>query len=220
MLKRSFPFVVVLSSLLVLPVTVEAARPRHEATPHAEVITGRVVIETAASGDVLIAIDVRNRVASGDGMAEHVFILQRQDMLLVEEDYPRAQVVFRDSSLEVRPPEPQAGYLFTLADVHDDVAPGVERVEGFGLSRTRGRFPIASSRGDSSPLSRISAHFEEQFKDGGGGSGGASCQAGGQGATSCSLTCDSGPCSVSCSSGYYACCRCSGLQAYCTCFTS
>lgn len=216
---------VLVSFVIALPVIAELNRepvgPAHE---HAEIHEGRVVIETTASGDVFIAIDAagggRPR-GGGDGIAESLFVLQRESLLPIEEDYSRAQVVFRRNALEVRPPSPAAGYVFTLSGVELDTAPGVERVEGYGLSRSRGRYPLAASvdRG-ATPLSRVTARFEQEHKDGSGSGGsGGDCQAGGPGSTSCSVTCPSSgsDCSTSCLAGYHACCRCSALTAYCSC---
>jgi hypothetical protein len=219
MLKRTL-LLIVFALYVSLPAIAEIARdpvaPTHQ---HAEVFRGRVVIETSAAGDIVVGVDVvAGRRAAGDGMAEHLFVLQRDEMLAITEDYPRAQIVVRDGSLEVRPPAPAAGYLFALSDVERSVVPGTERIEGFGLSHMRGRFPLASSLRDATPLSRVTAQFEQEYKDG--GSGAPTCQAGGTNALSCSLSCESGSCSVTCASGSYACCRCTGHTAYCSCVSS
>lgn len=221
MLKRT-QFLILFAVVLSLPASAELAREAvAETRQHAEVLRGRVVIETSVSGDILVGLDVvSGRRGTSDGTAEHLFVLQREDVLSIFEDYPRAQVIVRDGSLEVRPPAPDAGYLFALSEVEQSVVPGTERIDGFGLSHMRGRFPIASSVRDSTPLSRITAQFEQEYKDGSGSGSGSSCQAGGRNSSSCSLSCDSGSCSVTCNSGSYACCRCSGLSAHCSCYSN
>lgn len=186
-------------------------------TEHAEVIVGRVVIDSTLDGEILIAVDQRQgRRGGGDGIAEMVFVLQVDAPMHLREDYARARVIARQDSVEVHPAPPAAGWVFALADASDrETPPGFERVVGFGLSWNGGRHELTDD-GNGELRSVIAELGGVYHDDTGGGTSGGGCTSGGIGSSQCSVGCGGG-CSVTCNTGYYACCVCTSSSPRCKC---
>ena len=215
MARIPVPRALVLSSFLaIFCVGAVAEVQRDVAVDHAEVLVGRVLMETLADGEVIVALDSARGGPEGDDMAEHVFVLQRDtDLSPIVADSFRARLVVRDEGLLVIPIDGGHAWLFAVGEVSDRLAaeaPGAEHVVGFGLAHHRGRYRLAPSSERKLP-SRATAFTLDQDWGEPDGTGGSSCQSGGPGSSACSLSCGTQSCSVSCMSGYYACCTCSLL---------
>jgi hypothetical protein len=192
---------------------------------------GAVTIETTTAG-LLVYAD-----SNHDRSIDERFVLQLEDSsdlgIPPTLTFPSANVEFTPGYLRI-----VAGNdvleLFvdgTPAPVWDPAGMRVWRHAGYGLSHQPGESGIAITRPGRTKT--ITAEFCDASQscdpgdtDGGGGGGGGgggtsspSCDVGGKGSTSCSITSSTG-CSVTCASGYYACCNYPDLldAASCKCY--
>lgn len=218
-MTRLLPFMLCMSLVpLALPAMAEqacdaVAADESQISEHADVLVGRVVIDSTAEGEITIAVDrYQVRRGAGDGIAETVYVLQHEGALVLEEDYPLAQVVARPAAVEIHPIPDGRVWKFTLGAAEEfELSSGIGCVVGYGLSHNHGRFPLASGE-----MRRIFAGELNKSPDPGGTSSG--CKSGGPGSSQCSITCSDGTgCGVTCMSGYYACCNCTVNGPSCRC---
>lgn len=224
-MTRLLPFILCMSLVpLALPAMAEqagaaVAADELQINEHADVLVGRVVIESTAEGEITIAVDRhQGRQGAGDGIAETVYVLQHEGSLILEEDYPLAQVVARPAAVEIHPIPDGRVWMFTLGEAEEfELSSEIGRVAGYGLSQNRGRFPLADAA--SGEMRSIFGSVLHKSPDSGGTSGG--CKSGGPGSSQCSITCSDGTsCGVTCNSGYYACSNCLVGGPSCRCYAN
>lgn len=180
---------------------------------HAEIFRGRVEIATTAAGNVQIALAESSGEEISDGIADHLFILQRDDDgLRLWRSLDNATVVFVRNRMTV------SGEDFELrlavASKQKENPNTFPVVFGYGLSHYFGGLesPIEFLAADPYVVEKVPLKI---IPDGGG-----FCDAGGVGATECTIAgCAQDPngCDITCSDGYYACCDCTENGAECTC---
>lgn len=166
-----------------------------------------------ASPNVFAAFDGGEGGAAGaDGVIDQVFLLQREpgappvDPVSIED----ARVVFEGKSVTISDRESRHGYRLTVAGDAPDAGGKVTHLAGYGLSRRSGLWPVAEGVTLQQALESTLQGCRTQ--DAFGAVIQSYCDSGGEGSTSCSISCG---CSVSCGSGYHSCCdadKCS-----CTC---
>ncbi len=202
--------------------------------------SGEVAIETDHHGRIIVAVDQATMETPGDGITDHLFILQQEEpgFTWVDERWPAVTLLFTRQELLIGSPADRDSLLLALRSEstanpelrHGDLdlprpgasrfSPTLRRVEGYGLAHMTVR--LLGSAGD------IASRFTREgparlFAGAGhggeeGSTGKVNCKAGGCGATSCSVS-NCGQflqdCSVNCSSGFNACCNCGS----CSCFS-
>jgi len=208
---------------LVFLATLSLALPSFAIAENAQVFKGRIEISTLNNGDLQIVVDELPTKGQSDGLADHVFILQRQDPIdSLTLSLAEARVIFAERRLTISTADQDL--LFTIDDSDSDSSAPVKGFKersvfvGVGLSHHFGGFKETVDelveRGFRSESSGDSMLI---VPDGGSSFG---CQAGGVGANSCSIQgCSGAPssCSVSCNSPHFACCKCSHSEASCEC---
>jgi len=189
-------------------------------TDRAEVFTGRVEISTTDTGRVQLALDGSRGPGEPDGLADHLFILQREAGAEgMSCSLESARVLFAADRLRITAPDFELWLVVgSEAEQENQPSRGGRTVFGYGLSHHFGGFdsPIESLAARDY-FEAVEAEFSQKFLPDGGG--GVFCDAGGVGATDCSVGGCSGlpsECSVSCSGGRHACCNCT--KATCKCF--
>jgi len=136
-----------------------------------------------------------------------------------------ASVEYRGGELVVMDAASQTFYTFSVrgSELTTPRSPAgfhSVRYVGYGLNHSiRPMSEVRSSKGRAiktlgDPCEMTVCFFDDD-PYGGGGGGGSSCNSGGRGSASCSITVNGSGCSVSCSSGYYACCMQGGPNCYC-----
>ncbi len=191
----------------------------------AQAIRGAVAMVTLPNGNLQLAVDLFDEHGIADGLADHLFILERDQPAGVPDLFlPSAMVVYTDRKLTLKLAEQEI--LWRLPEAESAVAVDQktrQRTILFGTAYSHfhgGDFGMAAEvlaaqdyRGGQIEPSII--------PDGGGG---AQCDSGGIGAIACEVGgCNGSPssCGIIClSSSRYACCKCGsgGGRAYCDCF--
>ena len=183
-------------------------------------VIGHATVRSAANGNIVVIVD-EARDGATDGVPDLIFrfapkrkIAEYQNTSL---DLQNVRVHFSGSRLAVVSQEgrvavslsvekvPKDDPEFSLdGDRSKDVAGAIRIARGLGLKR---QTPKRAEDGSVLPV-----NIDEEFIFGGirtQNEPGGACQAGGAGATSCSISCGNGQgCSVSCGSGLSACCNC------------
>lgn len=185
---------------------------------NAAYVRGEIQVSTLDTGEILVGLDEY----PADGIADRLFALQQEAPYeTVERIFFDASLRVRDDQLAVFSKEEDWALLLLLSGSIPRKISGVSDmriVEGFGLSSTWDLdvpvdVAISQWQLERIPLKpRPSEGLD--FHD--------SCDAGGSGATTCSVTaCEGAPsgCSISCSASKYACCWCQAhpAKAQCEC---
>jgi hypothetical protein len=199
-IKRAVPAAILLSVIAATHVMAQAPglnrdRARRE--------IGDVVIFNHGLDRLVVAIDTD--ITGTDGLVDQWFVLQTLLPATETRIHLRdADVVYKKEFVRVTSHQDDKVYEFALEGVDVSPAPNarydVVRNEGFGLAHNTGDTTIRLSSDDCAGCESLTQDWGELGDD----SGAGTCNAGGIGATSCSL---SGGCSVSCTSSHYACCR-------------
>lgn len=181
---------------------------------------GTVEMVTLPSGNVQLALDERTESGSVDGLADHLFILEREVRAVPTHlSLADATVTYTSGKLTLRyDAGKELRWRLSDGDSIDQLASDRPLLYGTGLSYHRGDF-------DKSAADLATASFYDSGEgdvlhippDGGGN---VYCDAGGAGATKCSILCTTGTrrqCEVECSSNKYACCNCFSSGANCKC---
>jgi hypothetical protein len=164
---------------------------------------GDVVIFNHGIDRLIVAIDTD--ITGADGLVDQWFVLQTLLPAAETRIHLRdADVVYKKDFVRVTSHQDKKVYELALEGADTSPAPNarfdVVRTEGFGLAHNTDDTTIRLSWDDCAGCESLTQDWGELGDD----SGAGSCDAGGIGASSCSL---SGGCSVTCTSGHYACCR-------------
>ncbi|HEU4883916.1 MAG TPA: hypothetical protein VFT45_16775 [Longimicrobium sp.] len=191
-----------------------------------EVRTGNVVVQrSATSGDVVVAVDGGTRGQAADGIADRVFVLQREgapsgDAVL---RYAGARVLYDQGTVLVAPADgsPAVGIFLAGREALSPAAAsflGATRVgdrwTGKGISLRSGEVRVGAAGLSAATMQRVLASC------GSGPAGGSAARAPGAppgcpggGSTDCSNS----TCQPLCIQGYHACCDCSHDPNNCKC---
>lgn len=204
-----------------------AARPhgRGDAPmPRREARTGIVVVQrSAASPDVVVAVDGGTRGEAADGIADRVFVLQRDgapsgDAVL---RYAGARVLYDEGHILVAPADgsPAVGLslagretLSPAAESFLGAKPVGERWTGRGLALRRGEVRLGPAGLSAATMRRVLASCGTA-RNGAARAAGAPPGCPGGGSTDCSNS----TCQILCIPGYHACCDCSRDPTNCKC---
>ena len=206
-----------------------AVRPhdgQDAAAPARVVLTADVVVQqSATSPDVVVAVDGGTRGQAADGIADRVFVLQRdgapaRDAVV---RYAGARVLFDQGTILVAPADggPAAGLFLAGRDALSPAAasflgaaPVGERWTGLGLAMRTGEVRVGAAGLSAATMQRVLTSC---------GSGAAAdrrATAGGQ-ARPCpgggSTDCTNSTCQPLCIEGYHPCCDCTPDPMNCKC---
>lgn len=192
---------------------------------HLRVDRGDVLIRSSGPRHIVVLVDT---FAGGrDGVVDQWYILESAQPFTepVWVRLPVAELLHRDGSLRVTAHEQRAVYDFVVhgAEVAAPVPQGFAAVrnEGFGLSHGLGVTTVQLARFKPGAVTTLDEECPEcmPLNDdwGVGGTSAPSCDGGGVGSSSCSVTSGSNSCSTTCSSGYYACCQFTRTGVSCKC---
>ncbi|HYI12005.1 MAG TPA: hypothetical protein VEK57_23320 [Thermoanaerobaculia bacterium] len=191
-------------SLALLSPPQRAASPAEYAILH-----GSAVVTKTSAHEIAIVVNAYREEAQADRLADHVF------RFWTEAEVPEIALTSRAASIEFRGDElivvaadRQWFIALTVGDNRQPpAAPGgftASRLVGYGLNHETGpavnRMPFVEDP-------EVTTGRVQQVDHGDGTGAVGSCDAGGRGSTSCSLTSVTSSCSVSCTSGFYACCK-------------
>lgn len=176
-------------------------------------LQGRVIVVTRAAHAVAIAVDTNN-----DGYADDLFWFFAASAPPLRVYSEKASLEFRGDEVIVVTGDTGELYSFTAGTPRlaqrGQAGPASSVFGGYGLNHMMG--PRVNAIYMPSPrVGRIHANDDDcgnpgciyYLDSGDGGTPGGSCDAGGAGATSCSVSQGSDSCSVSCVAGDYACCK-------------
>lgn len=186
-------------------------------------------------GDHMIGILLVDEHGQAGGYV-HLFRLWTETPVNpIRVDAPSASVEFRGRELVILVPEKQLFYTFVLSDAQfgAPTAPAgftSTRYVGYGLnheirpvvskSRPAGGRGVTATFDGICDSPGVDCYIENPDPNGGGSGGGSTCDAGGSGANSCSVSNPTyGGCSIGCGTGYYACCVQASMfyAAHCYC---
>lgn len=191
-----------------------------------EVRTGNVVVQrSAASGDVVVAVDGGKQGQAADGIADRVFVLQGDgagsgDAAL---RYAGARVFYDQGTLLVAPADgsPAVGLFLAGREALSPAAasflgatPVGNRWTGRGMSLRSGEVRVGAAGLSAATMQRILASCGTRAgKDGAAKAPGAPPGCPGGGSTDCSNS----TCQPLCIEGYHACCDCTPDPNNCKC---
>ena len=204
-----------LALLLAAAVSIPARSPADYA-----ILQGRVAIITRSAQTVVIGVDT-----DGDSLVDDLFWFLSTTAPALHVYADKAAVEYRGDELVIISADTGEMYAFSVGAPHvaqrGVPANGASAsYAGYGLNHRMGAdvnrisFPARRS-GRVKTLDDCDFYCIEYQDYGSGGSGSGSCDNGGLGSTSCSVTVNANSCSVTCTTGYYACCNrssgCCGL---------
>ncbi|HEU0301560.1 MAG TPA: hypothetical protein VFR37_19020 [Longimicrobium sp.] len=196
------------------------------AMPMREVLTGDVVVQrSAASANVVVAVDGGTNGEAANGIADRVFVLQRDGAPLQNAvlHYAGARVLFDHGNILVVPADgsPAVGLLLEGRETLSPTAasflgatPMGDRWTGRGIALRSGVVNVGAAGLSAATLQRVLASC-----GGGAARTGAAQAAGsppgcpGDGSTDCSTS----TCQILCIPGYHACCDCTPDPTNCKC---
>jgi hypothetical protein len=206
-----------------------AARPnnREDAVmPRREARTGDVVVQrSAASANVVVVVDGGTNGEAADGIADRVFVLQRDgapsgDAVL---RYAGARVLFDEGTILVAPANgsPAVGlFLAGREALSADAAsflgamPVSQRWTGRGIAVRSGEVRLGAAGLSAATMERVLTSCGAAAATGGEPKAAASrrpCPGGG------STNCNNSTCQIFCVPGYTACCDCTPDPTNCRC---
>ncbi len=186
------------------------------------ILQGRTLILTRAKNAVAIVVDTNY-----DGYADELFWFYAEVAPTLRAYSEKSSIVFSGDELVVTSADTGETHIFSVGRPRIAVRAGGEvsssaSYAGYGLNHKMGPFLNAIRIAATTTNGRLQAQGQVGTLDcatdpdtcilypddgGGGGTGGTTCDSGGPGATSCSVTRNDGNgCFVACASGYYACC--------------
>lgn len=192
---------------------------RPAALPARMEMTGDVVVQrSAASPNVVLAVDGGTRGEAADGVADRVFVLQRDGAPLADAvlRYPGARVLYDRGSLFVAPADgsPAVGLMLAGREALSPAAasflgqtPLGDRWTGRGMALRSGVVRVGAAGLGAAAMQRVLTSC------GAGAGGGASAPCPGGGSTDCSNS----TCQILCIEGYKACCDCTPDPTNCKC---
>jgi hypothetical protein len=178
------------------------------------VLAGKVTIGTIDAHTIGVVVD-------DGGPYRHIFRLWMEASVnTFHVTSQSASVEFRGDELVVMAADQELFYALvtTFGDVHTPRQPvgfTGARYVGYGLNHEIRRV-VAQPAGKGRRI--VALDLDNVDYDLGGGGGGAFCDAGGLGSSSCSISNTSGSCSVTCTTGYACCTAATNTSgAYCRC---
>lgn len=215
----------VLAAVLLLGCTTVVAESDPARAAHVESFTGEVLIETRGSS-VVILIDANK--GNRDGFVDQWFTLQSEvPPPALSEHSSAAQIVLGEGYVRIVAPERRMAYDFVIGESSpaSDLPEGFRstRVEGFGLAHHRWQTSIRIPNIRRDGITTYDCEgcevvFPCDGCDGTESGASVSCQAGGVGSTSCSVTSGSLSCTANCGPRYYACCKYTAYAVSCKCY--
>ena len=197
-----------------------AAMPRREAR------TGDVVVQrSAASADVVVAVDGGTNGEAADGIADRVFVLQRDGAPAGNAvlHYDGARVLYDEGHILVAPADGRPAVGLSLAG-REALSPAAaaflgatpvgERWTGRGLALRKGEVRVGAEGLSAATMQRVLASCGTRTATGGAAKTAGSppgCPGGG------STDCSNSTCQILCIPGYHACCDCSHGPNNCRC---
>jgi hypothetical protein len=196
------------------------------AAPARVVLTGDVVVQrSATSPDVVVAVDGGTRGQAADGIADRVFVLQREgvpsgDAVL---RYTGARLLFDEGDILVAPADggPAVGFFLagreTLSPAAESFLAGTpvaDRWTGNALALRSGEVRFdAAGLSAATMQSVLTTCGSTKARTSAAAALGAppGCPGGG------STDCTNSTCQILCIEGYHACCDCSPDPTNCTC---
>ncbi|HEX5725661.1 MAG TPA: hypothetical protein VFX98_09375, partial [Longimicrobiaceae bacterium] len=196
------------------------------AMPTREVRTGDVVVQrSAGSADVVVAVDGGTRGQGADGIADRVFVLQRdgapsENAVL---RYTGARILFDAGTILVAPADgsPAVGLFLAgrealsqaAASFLDSTPVGV-RWTGRGIALRSGEVRVSEAGLSATTMQRVLRSCgTDAARSGAEKAAGAPPGCPGDGSTDCSNS----TCQILCVPGYHACCDCTPDPTNCKC---
>ena len=194
--------------------------------PMREVRTGVVVVQrSAATADVVVAVDGGTNGEAADGIADRVFVLQRDgtpsaDAVL---RFAGARVLYDQGTILVAPADGSPAVELSLAE-REALSPTAasflgatplgERWTGRGLALRKGEVRIDAAGLSAATMERVLASCGTRTaSDGAAKTAGSppGCPSGG------STDCSNSTCQILCVPGFHACCDCTPDPTNCKC---
>ena len=185
--------------------------------PRREVRTGVVVVQrSAASADVVVAVDGGARGEAADGIADRVFVLQREGAPAGNAvlRYDGARVLYDQGTILVAPADggPAVGLFLAGREALSPAAasflgatPLGERWTGRGIALRSGEVRVEAAGLSAATLERVlKSCGTGAATDGAAKAAGSPPGCPGGGSTDCSTS----TCQILCVPGYHACCDC------------
>ncbi|HEU4562343.1 MAG TPA: hypothetical protein VFS20_31220 [Longimicrobium sp.] len=195
--------------------------------PMREVRTGDVVVQrSAASADVVVAVDGGMDGQAADGIADRVFVLQRTGAPLGDAvlRFAGARVLFDQGTILVAPADgtPAVGLFLAGREALSPAAaeflrgtPVGERWTGRGIALRRGEVRVGAAGLAAATMERVLRSC------GTGATAGGATKAAGRSAPPCpsggSTDCTNSTCQILCIPGYTPCCDCTPDPTNCKC---
>jgi hypothetical protein len=198
----------------------DAVMPRREAR------TGDVVVQrSAASADVVLVVDGGTQGEAADGIADRVFVLQRDGAPAGNAvlRYAGARVLYDEGTILVAPADggPAVGIFLAGREALSPAAASFlgaaavsERWTGRGIALRKGEVRVGAAGLSPATLERVLASCGTRPATAGAAKVAGSppgCPGGG------STDCSSSTCQILCVPGYHACCDCSPDPTNCKC---
>lgn len=194
------------------------------AAPERAVLAGDVVVQRSASSpDVVVAVDGGTRGQAADGIADRVFVLQRDGAPQgnAVRRYAGARVLFEKGNVLVAPADGSPAVALFLSD-REALTPAAasflggtplgERWTGRGIALRSSEVRVGAAGLSAATLQRVLASCGSGTAAGGAkAAGSAPCPGGG------STDCSNSTCQPLCIEGYKACCDCTPNPANCKC---
>jgi hypothetical protein len=194
--------------------------------PRREVRTGVVVVQrSAASADVVVAVDGGTQGEAADGIADRVFVLQRDgapsgNAVL---RYDGARVLYDEGHILVAPADGSPAVGISLAG-REALSPAAasflgatpvgDRWTGRGLALRKGEVRVGAAGLSAATLERVLASCGTRVARAGAAKEAGSppgCPGGG------STDCSQSTCQILCVPGFHACCDCTPDPTNCKC---
>jgi hypothetical protein len=168
-----------------------------------------VLIFNYGPNNLVVAVDTGRK----DGFVDQWFVLQTlAPVPATRLHLAAADVHFEPKLLRVISHGDRAAYDFAM----NDAGPGAALPAGYTLKRTTGYGLAHNVSGTEIRLPKCE-NCESLVEDQPDTSAGASCDSGGPGAMSCSVTSGKRSCFTTCPSGFYACCTVATTTVTCRC---
>lgn len=206
-----------------------AARPRgggDAAAPGREVRTGDVVVQrSASSANVVVVVDGGMTGEAADGIADRVFVLQRDGAPLQNAvlRYTGARVLFDQGAILVAPADggPAVGLFLAGREALSPAAasflgatPVGERWTGSGMALRSGEVRVGAAGLSAATMERVLTNCGGTATGGGAKAAGSARPCPGGGSTDCTNS----TCQITCIPGYTACCDCTNpTNCKCSC---